>query len=280
MDIVINKYPFPLGGVCWSKANRYIIGTTSCIYLVMPKVAREGGDFIKREASASMDSLTDIEAVSLFDGLPEEFPFSDAIVALATDSSVKLIANSDNPDVLNWTQVASHQLGSGKEHVVSISSYIAMGSDGELIPVVACGSVGGHIEFIRFSPSPADTNNHNGVDKAPVLIAESLLRTTMSNNRLIVHMAWLSSESRSASDGHLFASCSTDGTATLWRVSQNIDKIEQIASIGAEDWSAFTAHGVGNNVAVLAKIGMAAVVDTSTSGDCQVQYIPLDVSQT
>ncbi|KAJ2383428.1 hypothetical protein GGI05_005317, partial [Coemansia sp. RSA 2603] len=80
--------------------------------------------------------------------------------------------------------------------------------------------------------------------------------------------------------GHLFASCSTDGTATLWRVSQNIDKIEQIASIGAEDWSAFTAHGVGNNVAVLAKIGMAAVVDTSTSGDCQVQYIPLDVSQT
>ncbi|KAJ1720586.1 hypothetical protein LPJ53_004810 [Coemansia erecta] len=280
MDIVINKCPFPLGGVCWSKANRYIIGTISCIYLVMPKVAPEGSDFVKREASASIDSLIDIEAISLFDGLPEEFPFSDAIVALATDSSIKMIANSDNPDVLNWTQVASHQLGSGKEHVVSISSYIAAGSDGGLIPVVACGSVGGHIEFIRFSPGPADTNNQTGADKEPAVVAESLLHTTTSNSNLIAHMAWLSGGSSSASDGHLFTSCSTDGTATLWRVSQDIDQIEQIAIIGGEDWSTFTAHGVGSNVAVLAKIGMAAVIDTNPGGDYHVQYLPLDVSQT
>ncbi|KAJ2781045.1 hypothetical protein GGI15_003344 [Coemansia interrupta] len=280
MDITITKCPFPLGGVCWSKANRYIIGTISCIFLVMPRVAREGSDFVKREASASIDSPTDIEAISLLDGLPEEFPFSDAIVALATDSSISMLANSDNPDVLNWTQVASHQLGSGKEHVVSISSYIATGSDGELIPVVACGSAGGHIEFIRFSPSPADTDNQAGGSKAPAVVAESLLHTAMPNGNLITHMAWLSGGASSTPDGHLFTSCTTDGTATLWRVSQDIDQIEPIASIGVEDWSAFTAHGVGSNVAVLAKIGMAAVIDTSPGGDYQVQYLPLEVSQT
>ncbi|KAJ2602577.1 hypothetical protein GGF39_000608 [Coemansia sp. RSA 1721] len=277
MDVSISKKPLTLEGVQWSNANRCIIATPTRVFIVTPQHTMENEILKKREVSASIEPEVEIEAISLVEGLSQGFQFSHAIVALASDSSIRLLASPINPDALAWIQVAKHQFGTGVDHVVSISSCMVAGSDLECVSLVACGSVGGTVEVVRLVPK----QQQEDADVEDLAEIESLVRISAST-KLVAHVGWLTSERYfgPGTPALLLAACAVDGTASIWQLTRDATECREVATVGRCDWSAFTAHATGSGIAVLAKIGMAAIVDITPEGLYQTQHVDLGVSQT
>ncbi|KAJ1811814.1 hypothetical protein LPJ75_003963 [Coemansia sp. RSA 2598] len=278
MDVSISKRPLAPGGVQWSNANRCIIATPERVFIVTPQHTLENEIPKKREVSASIESEVDIEAVALADDLPEEFGFSHAVIALAGDSSIRVLASPINPDTLVWTQVARHQLGTGADHVVSISSCVVGGAGAQGMPVIACASVGGTVEIFRLVAGQRDEATGSG----DLVALESLARVAASPTT-VAHMGWLAGDGclgADSQDQQLLATCSVDGTASIWKLTHGARQCREAATVGNRDWSAFTAHAASGDIAVLAKIGLAAIVDIRAEATFETQYVELGMSQT
>ncbi|KAI7834894.1 hypothetical protein BX661DRAFT_6155 [Kickxella alabastrina] len=287
MDVNVYKRPLPLNGVQWSIANRCIIGTSSRVFIVSPQLTIAGEIPVKREVSATIEMETDIEAISLLENLPSAFPYSNAIAVLTSHSSVRLLASRANPNASNWTEVARHQFGSAGDHVCAISSCVVAGSDDQGAPVVACGTVSGNIEFLRVNTTH-DSDNSNNISSEDSSIEgantggarmEVALRLAVSN-RVVAYMAWLTGAAPS-NDGQLLVSCAIDGTTKLWLVSKDVSQAQEVSAVVSKrDWRPVTSHASTRNIAVLAKLGTAIIVDIRPSGSYQTQCVPLGISQT
>ncbi|KAJ2870510.1 hypothetical protein GGH93_005513 [Coemansia aciculifera] len=261
MDIKVNRRPFPLGGVQWSTANRWIIGTSGRVFILTPECVMAGDMREKREVSAIIEAANSVEAVCLLEPLPRQYIYDNALGVLSSDSSLRIFAPLGNPDAENWSQVGSYKSEAGAGQMCAISCISAS------VAVAACGFMNGKVELIRLESLEEDTGN----------IGTTMVLGVDASQNTICHIAWINSR-----DPHnlLLLVCAVDGSAGLWRIASDLSQAILLTTIGGQDWRAYTAHCVNGGCLVLAKTGSVAIVDILAEGVPKIQYATLAVSQT
>ncbi|KAJ2608861.1 hypothetical protein H4S08_004284, partial [Coemansia sp. RSA 1365] len=270
IDIKIGGRPLPLSGIHWSGANRWFIGTSSRVFIVTPQFMVAGNIPRKHEVTVAIEAKNNIEGLCLLNDLPSSFPYANAAVVLASDSSIRVLASKHNPDTSNWQEMGKGGFGMGSELVYAISSTIFADGSNSTTPVVACGSVGGRVSVVGL-----DATSDGSVHASRVLTFET-------NQTEITHLAWLQkSQDNKGQSGHrTLVVCSTDGQVQLWNVAEDLSKATVFATICNRDWRSVTAHAVGDNMLVLGKLGQAIIVDTHNIQQPIVQEVELDPSMT
>ncbi|KAJ2355330.1 hypothetical protein GGF43_002748, partial [Coemansia sp. RSA 2618] len=269
MDIELPKPPLPINGLYWSTANCWIIGTGAKAVIATPQLTTPGAIPIKHEVAASIEATQNIEALCVLDELPPGFPFAHAVVLLASDSTIRIFASLKNPELANWVEVGSGGFGHGAEHVCAISSVIMHGGDGDPVPVVACGDMGGTVSLVGLGVA----NDKGTVESTSVLKFSTRLAS-------VSYLAWLP-DTRSPTDPCVLAVCASDGTVQLWNVSRDISQASLLATVCHRDWRPITAHTIGRDLLILVKLGKVIIVDFHSSLDAPaVQSIALPVTQT
>ncbi|KAJ2786965.1 hypothetical protein H4R21_007145, partial [Coemansia helicoidea] len=271
MDVKAVRRPFPQGGIWWSTANRWIVGTSAQVLIVTPQFAVPGGIPQKHEVVAVVEATQNIEAVGLLDELPSDFPYASALAVLASDSTVRVFASPGSPDLANWQEVGRGAFGTGAEHVCAIASTTLVAADdaGARLPVVACGSMGGRVSVIGLRGAGGGR-----VEAARVLSFDV-------HAAGICHLAWL--HECAVAEGvrwRILAVCAADGTVQLWGVAGDLSEAALVEVACERDWRPVTAHGVGRDACVLAKLGLALVVEARDSCGIAVHRVNLDVTQT
>ncbi|KAJ2442180.1 hypothetical protein GGF42_007043 [Coemansia sp. RSA 2424] len=275
MDINVAKRPFPLGGIHWSIANRWIIGTKARVFIVTPECAMTGSAREKREVSATIEASSNIEAVCLLEPLSEQYAYDHAMGVLASDSSLRIFAPLGHPDSDNWSQVGSYRSAAGAGHMCAIDCVVSASSvAGKHMStaVAACGYMSGKVEIVRLDPLEESTGS----------IRATMALGVDTSQHAICHMAWVDDDGGGGGDQHrmLLLVCTIDGRAGLWQIHSDLSHASKLATIGEQDWRPFTAHCVSGENLVLAKIGTVAIVDLRAEGVSAIQYIALSVSQT
>ncbi|KAJ1722201.1 hypothetical protein LPJ61_005954 [Coemansia biformis] len=270
MDIKVVKRPFPRGGVSWSTANRWIVGTSAQVLIATPQFTVAGRIPAKREVIAAIEPTQNIEAVGLLDGLPGSFPYADAIVVLASDSTIRVFASSQNPDSANWKEVGRGGFGTGAEHICAIASTTLAGADGtDELPVVACGSMGGQVSAVGLG------------GYSDGRIEASRVLTFDAHASAISYLVWLhDSVTGEGAHRRILAVCAADGVVQLWGVAPDLSEAALVMVACERDWRPVTAHGVGTDCCVLAKQGLAMVIDARDARSIAIHRVALGGSQT
>ncbi|KAJ2008982.1 hypothetical protein GGI04_000824 [Coemansia thaxteri] len=270
MDIKVHKRPFPLGGIHWSLANRWVFGTSSRVFMATPQFSMAGDAPEKREVSAAIEPTSNIEEVCLLERLPEAFAYAYAMAILASDSSVRIFAPLGNPDIVNWSQVGSYKPDGGGGQMCTIGAGLAkdVAGHGGAVALVACGYMDGTVDVVGVYP---------GAEDRRLVEAQRLLRLRASNT-VINHVAWLNGGN---SQRLLLLICAVDGRAGFWKISTDLSQADLIVSMGEMDWRPFTAHASSSECVVLAKTGIAAIVDISAESNIPtIKYATLGMSHT
>ncbi|KAJ2029698.1 hypothetical protein IWW57_001541 [Coemansia sp. S610] len=261
MDVKLAKRPLSLGGVLWSTANRWVIGTKGRVFILTPECANASGRRERREVSAAIEPANSIEAVCLLEPLSEQYAYDNALGVLASDSSLRIFAPLGNPDTDNWSQVGSYKSETVASQMCAISCTVSSAA------VAACGFMNGWVEVVGLKPLEDDSEN----------MATGTVLSVEAGRSAVCHMAWINGGD---SRGLLLLMCTVDGGAALWRVGSDLKQASLLTTIGGQDWRSFTAHSVSGGCLVLAKMGSVAIVDIVTEGEPKVEYVPLAVSQT
>ncbi|KAJ1818897.1 hypothetical protein LPJ60_004076 [Coemansia sp. RSA 2675] len=261
MDVKLAKRPLSLGGVLWSTANRWVIGTKGRVFILTPECANASGRRERREVSAAIEPANSIEAVCLLEPLSEQYAYDNALGVLASDSSLRIFAPLGNPDTDNWSQVGSYKSETVASQMCAISCTVSSAA------VAACGFMNGWVEVVGLKPLEDDSEN----------MAIGTVLSIEAGRSAVCHMAWINGGD---SRGLLLLMCTVDGGAALWRVGSDLKQASLLTTIGGQDWRSFTAHSVSGGCLVLAKMGSVAIVDIVTEGEPKVEYVPLAVSQT
>ncbi|KAJ2783857.1 hypothetical protein H4R18_001465 [Coemansia javaensis] len=263
MDVKVIRQPLPIGGVHWSTANRWVIATSAQAFIVTPQLAAAGRIPDKHEVVAAIEATQNVEAVGLLDELPGDFPYPNAVAVLASDSTVRLFASARNPDAFNWHEVGRGDFGTGPEHVCAIAT-ATLGA----LPVVACGSLGGKVSVVGL----------RGADGCRIDAARVLAFAPAES--AVSHLAWVRGGRPGEGGVHVLAVCAADGAVQLWSVAGDLSEATLLETVCGRDWRPVTAHGVGADCAVLAKLGLAIVVDARAPQGVVVDRVPLGASQT
>ncbi|KAJ2799856.1 hypothetical protein H4R20_004271, partial [Coemansia guatemalensis] len=270
MDVKVGGQPLTLGGIHWSGANRWFIGTPGRVFIVTPQFMLAGEIPRKHEVTVAIEAECNVEALCLLDDLPSNFPFANAAVVLASDSSIRVLASKHNPDLSNWQEMGRGGFGMGSELVYAISSTIFANSSNDATPVVACGSVGGRVTVVGLDVASDDS------------VYASRVLTFETKQTEITQLAWLqkNQQQQQQPGNRGLAVCSTDGQVQLWSIAEDLSQATALASICNRDWRAVTAHAESENLLVLGKLGLAIVVDTRDIQHPIVHEIELDPSMT
>ncbi|KAJ2682134.1 hypothetical protein H4R19_007190, partial [Coemansia spiralis] len=272
MDIKAVRRPFLQGGIWWSTANRWIIGTSAQVLIVTPQFTAAGNIPQKHEVAAAIEPTQNIEAVGLLDELPSDFPYANALAVLASDSTVRVFASPQSPDLTNWREVGRGAFGTGADHICAIASTtLATTTDaaGARLPVVACGSIGGRVSVIGLRGAGS------GRVEASRVLSFDVHRVE------ICYLAWLHECVMAAgAPQRILAVCVANGAVQLWGVAGDLSEAVLVETVCEPDWRPVTAHGVGRGVCVLAKLGLALVVDVRDAPGITVHRVDLDVTQT
>ncbi|KAJ2904006.1 hypothetical protein GGI21_004354 [Coemansia aciculifera] len=286
MDINVAKRPFPLRGVHWSIANRWIIGTRARVFIVTPECVMAGDTREKREVSAALEATSSIEAVCLLEPLQSSSScnYDYALGVLASDSSLRLFVPpiGGRPDYDNWVQVGCYRspTAAGSSDLLcaidcvpsgmATAAAAAAGKEEEVVVgAAACGFMSGRVEVVGLR-----------VENGGEIATKRALDVDAGGGHAVCHVAWVDGGS---SDRLLLLVCAVDGRAGLWQIHRDLSQATLLATIGLQDWRPFTAHCVsGGRYLVLAKIGTAAAVDVGADSvpPTAIQYTALGVSQT
>ncbi|KAJ2310391.1 hypothetical protein IWW52_005428, partial [Coemansia sp. RSA 2704] len=71
-----------------------------------------------------------------------------------------------------------------------------------------------------------------------------------------------------------------DGTVQLLSVARDLTQASVVATISGRDWRPVTAHGVGRDMLLLAKLGQVMVVNLEDISSPQVRKVAVGVTQT
>ncbi|KAJ2745229.1 hypothetical protein GGI20_002330 [Coemansia sp. BCRC 34301] len=269
MDIKVIRRPFPLGGVQWSIANRWIIGTKARVFIVTPECTMSGSARQKREVSASIEASSNIEAVCLLEPLSEQFAYDHALGVLASDSSLRIFAPLGHPDSDNWSQVGSYRSEAGGNSLMCAMACAPANAteDHASIAVAACGYMDGTMELVRLESLEGSAGN----------IRATMTLSVDASQHAVGHMAWID---RVGSQLLLLLVCTIDGRASLWQIHRDLSRASLLTAVDEQDWRQYTAHCASGKCLALAKTGKVAIMDISTGGVPAVQYASLGVSQT
>ncbi|KAJ1841966.1 hypothetical protein LPJ70_004014 [Coemansia sp. RSA 2708] len=271
MDVNLTKPPFALNGVHWSTANRWIIGTCARATIVTPHVTMAGHLLTKREVVAAVESTQNLEAICVLDELPSTFPYSSALVLLASDSSIRIFATKSNPEMENWRQMGSGGFGRGPEHICAIACTVLTTSSGGAVPVVACGSMGGSVSLVGLGITDSGGDSIGSTSMLKVAVHKSA----------VSYLAWLpDSQRRHPGESGVLAVGAADGTVQLLSVARDLTQASVVATISGRDWRPVTAHGVGRDMLLLAKLGQVMVVNLEDISSPQVRKVAVGVTQT
>ncbi|KAJ2731890.1 hypothetical protein IW152_004231 [Coemansia sp. BCRC 34962] len=262
MDVKVAKRPFPLGGVLWSTANRWIVGTKGRVFILIPECSNASGGRERREVSAAIESNNSIEAVCLLEPLSEQYAYDNALGVLASDSSLRVFAPLGNPDTDNWSQVGSYKSEANISQMCAISCTLSN------VAVAACGFMNGTVELVRLEPLEEDPGN----------VATEMVLSLEASQHAVCHMAWI--HGGDSCGLLLLLVCTVDGRAILWRVDSDLSRASPLTTIGSHDWRSYTAHCASGGCLVLAKAGSVAIVDVLADGVPRIEYVSLAVSQT
>ncbi|KAJ2820761.1 hypothetical protein FBU31_005121, partial [Coemansia sp. 'formosensis'] len=177
MDVKVIKRPFPLGGIQWSTANRWIIGTQGRVFILTPECPMAGDAREKREVAATIETTNNIEAVCTLEPLDERYIYDGALGVLASDSTLRIFAPLGNPDTDNWSQVGSYKSEADTSQMCAISCTSAN------ISVAACGFMSGKAELVKLKPLGEDTG----------YIATTMALVVDASQYAICHTAWINS---------------------------------------------------------------------------------------
>ncbi|KAJ2159591.1 hypothetical protein GGF46_002915 [Coemansia sp. RSA 552] len=274
MDVKVVQQPIPLRGVHWSTANRWIIATAGSVYIVTPQYTVAGRIPTLNEVVVGIEQTQNIEAVCPLDDLPaSSFPYTSALAVLVSDSSLRIYGTHSNPDLVNWQEVGRASFGTGAEHICAIANTAISGEAGAPpLPVVACGSMGGKVTLVGLSG-----DGGSGVNATQVLTFET-------HASAVSHLAWLPHRAAEhpQSDTRMLAVCSADGTVQFWSVACNLSQATASTTVCGRDWRPVTAHDAREGLLVLAKLGLAIIVDMQ--GDSRsmlrIHTVALGVTQT
>ncbi|KAJ2542006.1 hypothetical protein GGF49_003205 [Coemansia sp. RSA 1853] len=271
MDVKLAKPPLPLNGVHWSSANRWIIGTSAQAFIIAPQFTVAGGIPTKHEVGAAIESTQNIEAVCVLDELPASFPFPNALVLLASDSTIRIFAPKKNPELENWQEVGSGRFERGAEHICSIASVVMAAPRGDAVAVVACGSMSGSVSLVGLGVTDED---------ADTIGSTSVLKFAACQSA-VSYLAWLpDTQHQHLADICVLAVGAADGTVQLWGVTRDLSQASVLATICERDWRPVTAHGVGKDVLIIVKLGQAITIDLRDIHNPTVQNVSLGVTQT